>query len=238
MGNQSELKKLAAHQAVEFVESGMIVGLGTGSTTKFAIERIATLLNNGQLKNIAGIPSSNATKDLANLLGIPLTSLNEHPQIDITIDGADEVDQNLNLIKGGGGALLREKVLAQASKRNTIIVDNTKISEYLGEKWPVPVEVFPLARQVETNFLVALGATVKLRRNKDGSIFFTDQENIILDANFGIIHDPDKIASSLNQRAGIAGHGLFIRLATTVIVATKDGIQILPKNKNIELENA
>jgi ribose 5-phosphate isomerase A len=229
MASQDELKKEAAWRAVEFIESGMVVGLGTGSTAKFAIERIAERLQSGDLKNIFGIPSSQQTETLAQTHNIPLSDLEEHAAIDITIDGADEVDPEMNLIKGGGGALLREKVLAQASRRNIIIVDESKIVPRLGTRWSLPVEVIPFARATEFGFLRQLGAVVSLRALQDGRPFLTDQNNYILDANFGRITRPHDLARELMQRAGIMEHGLFLDLATDVIVAGAGGIKLLQR---------
>ncbi len=223
------LKRAAAYHALGFLESGMVVGLGTGSTVRFALEGLSEKLLCGELKNIVGIPSSIQTEQIANQLGIPLTNFTEHPQIDVTIDGADEVDTRLNLIKGGGGALLREKVLAQASRQNIIIVDESKVTGILGSKWALPVEVIPFAAAIEQDFLQTLGAAVGLRKNASGDIFKTDQNNCILDANFGKISDPYKLAADLNQRAGIVEHGLFLNFASKVIVAESTGIRILEK---------
>ena len=229
MNPQNKLKQQAAWKAVEYVQSGMVLGLGTGSTTRFALERIAELLKRGELEDIVGIPSSIQTEHLAQSLEIPLVTLDTHPEIDLTIDGADEVDRDLNLIKGGGGALLREKVLAQVSRQLIIIVDESKLSPKLGTKWALPVEVIPFARRTEENFLKSLGARVQQRTGADEQPFITDQHNIILDANFGIISNPAVLAEQLNQRAGIVEHGLFINLATKVIVAGKDGVRTLRK---------
>ncbi|MBT8370259.1 MAG: ribose-5-phosphate isomerase RpiA [Desulfobacterales bacterium] len=229
MSSQDELKKKAAFSAVEFVESDMVVGLGTGSTTRFALLRIADRVQAGELKNIVGIPSSVQTEKLARELGIPLVSLADQAQIDLTIDGADEVDPDLNLIKGGGGALLREKVLAQASRKNIIIVDSSKLSPQLGTCWSLPIEVIPFALKTEEIFLNNLNASVTVRICDDGNWFRTDQNNLILDANFGPIADPKKLAEQLNQRAGIVEHGLFLELATDVIVAAQEGIRHLKR---------
>jgi ribose 5-phosphate isomerase A len=223
------LKQKAAVFACEFVESGMVVGLGTGSTTQFAIERLGELILGGRLRNIAGIPSSLRTEHAAQDLGIPLTDFDAHPVIDVTIDGADEVDPDLNLIKGGGGALLREKVLAQASRRNVIIVDESKLAPRLGTTWALPVEVVPFARAAEERFIASLGADVRLR-SKDGRPVVTDQGNLLLDAAFGPMDDPAAIAEKLNGRAGIVEHGLFLGLAHDVIVASKDGIRHLKRH--------
>jgi len=231
MTTQDELKQKAAFRAVEFIESDMVVGLGTGSTTRFAVERIAELIKAGELKNIVGIPSSVQTENLAQQLAIPLAGLDEQSQINVTIDGADEVDPDLNLIKGGGGALLREKVLAQASRQNIIIVDESKLSPRLGTNWALPVEVIPFARKSEENFLKSLGASVTLRIRGDGSPFRTDQNNLILDAGFGPIADLQKLAILLNERAGIIEHGLFLSLANDVIVAAEEGIRQLSRKR-------
>jgi ribose 5-phosphate isomerase A len=226
-----ELKKKAAHRAVEYVNSDMVLGLGTGSTAKFAVERIGELLHSGQLKNILVIPSSAQTQQLARRLAILLTTLDEHPIIDLTIDGADEVDPDFNLIKGGGGALLKEKIIAQASRRNIIIVDQGKLSSQLGSHWALPVEVVPFARKTEENFLHSLGASVTLRRTGDGKPFQTDQKNLILDSNFGPITEPQKLAHLLSRRAGIVEHGLFIDLATDVIVAEEGQIKHMSREE-------
>jgi len=165
---QDELKQKAAHRAVEFVDSGMVVGLGTGSTTAFAVIRIGERLKSGDLKNIVGIPTSIRTEKLAGELGIPLCGLGDQAVIDVTIDGADEVDPDLNLIKGGGGALLREKVVAQASRQNIIIVDESKLSPRLGTRRALPVEVIPFAVKYAENFLESQGAAVSLRLDDKG----------------------------------------------------------------------
>jgi ribose 5-phosphate isomerase A len=221
------MKDQAARRAVEFVQPGMIVGLGHGSTAFFALRQIARLIRAGTLQGIRGVPCSRKVYDDARRLGIPLTTLNRHSVIDLTIDGADEVDKTLNLIKGGGGALLREKIVAQASLCEIIIVDETKMSRILGTRCAVPIEVAPFGWQGHVFFLEKLGAKVKMRRKRDGTIFKTDQGNIILDADFGPISDPAKLAADLKTRAGILEHGLFVRIATYVIVAGKKGVRHL-----------
>ena len=155
--NTDTLKLQAAIRAVDFVRSGMVIGLGSGSTVTFALDEIASRLNTRQIEGILGVPSSIETDRIARRLDIPLTSLDKHPQLDITIDGADEVDPQLNLIKGGGGALLREKALAQASRRNVIIVDGSKLSHRLGSNWPLPLEVLPFAAGSVERFLNSRG---------------------------------------------------------------------------------
>lgn len=228
MTPQDELKRKAAFFAAGFVESGMVVGLGTGSTTQFALERLGELIRSGRLVDVVGIPSSVRTETAARELGIPLTDFETHPVIDVTIDGADEVDPELNLIKGGGGALLREKVLAQATRRNIIIVDESKLAPRLGTKWALPVEVVPFARPAEERFMASIGAAVTLR-SKDDRPVMTDQGNLLLDAAFGPMENPAAIAEQLNGRAGIVEHGLFLGLARDVIVAGKEGIRHLKR---------
>jgi len=222
-----KLKRMAAERAVDFVESGMVVGLGHGTTAIFAIRRIARLLREGRLHDILGVPCSCQVEDDARALGIPLTTLDEHPIIDLTIDGADEVDPNLNVIKGGGGALLREKIVAQASRREIIVVDESKLSPALGTRHPVPVEVVPFGWRSQLAYLESLGARVALRQTPGGDPFRTDQGNLILDCDFGPITHPARLAAQLDARAGIVGHGLFLNLVTDVIVAGRDGVRHL-----------
>jgi ribose 5-phosphate isomerase A len=225
----TQLKRKAAERAVEYVELGMVVGLGAGSTAAFAVRRIARLLREGQLHDILGVPCSRQVEAEARQLGIPLTTLNEHPVIALTIDGADEVDPDLNLIKGGGGALLREKIVAQASRREIIVVDESKLSPALGTCWPVPVEVVPFSWRAQVAYLESLGAKPSLRLTDDGTPFQTDQGNLIFDCHFGPIPDPAKLAARLNGRAGIVEHGLFLELATEVIVAGEEGMRHLKR---------
>jgi ribose 5-phosphate isomerase A len=226
----SKLKEQAARRAVEFVQSGMIVGLGHGSTALFAVKRIAELIRSGALQNIRGVPCSRKVFEDARKLGIPITTLNRNSVIDLTIDGADEVDEHLNLIKGGGGALLREKIVAQASLCEIIIVDESKVSPALGTKCAVPIEVAPFGWKAHIFPLEKLGAEVMPRRKSDGKLFKTDQGNIILDANFGPISDPAKLAADLKARAGVLEHGLFIGMATDIIVAGKGGLRHLERD--------
>ncbi len=227
-----ELKRRAGERAVDFVRSGMVLGLGHGSTAIFALRRIARLLDAGELRDILGIPTSSQVERDARELGIPLTTLNEHPEIDLTIDGADEVDDHLNLIKGGGGALLREKIVAQASRREIIVVDETKLSPTLGVQWSVPVEVTAFGWRLQEAFLESLKARVTLRRSDDGSPFTTDQGNLILDCDFGSISSPFRLADRLDRRAGIVEHGLFLGLASDVIVGTQEGTRHLKRHSS------
>src|SRR3954447_13226525 len=181
MANQSE-KELAGRAAAELVRVGNIVGLGTGSTAYFAVLALGERVKAG-LK-MTGIPTSVATGELARSVGIPLSTLDAHPEIDITIDGADEVDTQLRLIKGGGGALLREKIIATASKKMIVVADSTKLVPVLG-KFPLPVEIIPFARTVLEKKISALGAVCKLRSRPDDTPFVTDEGHHILDCSFG-----------------------------------------------------
>lgn len=227
----SELKGQAADFAVSFVESGMIVGLGHGSTAMFVVQKIGQLLTKGQLQNVLGVPCSVQIEGEAQQLGIPLTTLEEHPVIDVTIDGADEVDSNLNLIKGGGGALLREKIVAQASLREIIVVDESKLSPALGTHWPVPIEVTPFGWRSQMSYLESIGGTPILRLDTSGDPFKTDQGNVILDCTFDPIERPAQLAASLSDRAGIVEHGLFLGLAKDVIVYGGNGIRHLKRGE-------
>jgi ribose 5-phosphate isomerase A len=218
-------KEAAALQAVTLIRSGMRVGLGTGSTAIFATRRIAALLRSGELRDILAVATSAATAEAARDLGIPLLDDELNVELDVTIDGADEVDPDMNLIKGGSaGALLREKIVAQASRREVIVVDASKPSPRLGTRSPVPVEVITFGWVSQARFLQSLGASVTLRRNADGTPFATDSSHRILDAHFGPIADAAGLAAALNGRAGIVEHGLFVGLATDLIVAGADGI--------------
>ncbi|MGC9468946.1 MAG: ribose-5-phosphate isomerase RpiA [Anaerolineae bacterium] len=225
MKSENEMKREAGEYAVRFVESGMVVGLGHGSTAIFAIRKIAALLESGALRDIVAVPCSLEVEQDARRLGIPLTSLDVHPRIDVTIDGADEVDPACNVIKGGGGALLREKIVAQATDREIIVVDASKLSQRLGTTWAVPVEVVPFGWRSQMAYLTSLGAGVTVRRGEDGSRFLTDQGNLILDCDFGPIADLEALDLALSRRAGIVEHGLFLGLVSDVIVAGPEGVE-------------
>jgi ribose 5-phosphate isomerase A len=221
------LKKEAAERAVRYISSGMTVGLGTGSTAIFAIRQIGALLQSGELKNIVGFATSKASWDASVELKIPMLTEDLPKGIDVTIDGADEVDPQLNLIKGGGGALLREKLVAQASKREIIVVDESKLSPRLGTLHVLPIEVLPFGWRSQARFLESLGATYVVRQTADGREYRTDQGNLILDCDFGPILDVAKLARELEERAGIVEHGLFLNLTRTVIVAGAAGVREL-----------
>jgi len=223
MANEEE-KEAAGRAAAKLARDGDIVGLGTGSTAYFAVVALGERVKAG-LK-IIGIPTSVHTADLARAVGIPLTTLDEHPEIDITIDGADEVDPNLNLIKGGGGALLREKIVASASKKMVVVADSTKIVPVLG-KFPLPVEVIDFARTVIEKKIASLGATTKLRTKPDGQPFLTDNGHHIIDCSFGKIADPAALARELSDMPGVVEHGLFIGLAKLALVGRGTSVEEL-----------
>ncbi|MCI0549096.1 MAG: ribose-5-phosphate isomerase RpiA [Candidatus Rokubacteria bacterium] len=224
-------KHAAADRAVAFVQSGMLLGLGAGSTAVLVTRRVGQMLRDGRLRDITGFPCSREIEAEARALGIPIT-LDPPREVDLTIDGADEVDPDLNLIKGGGGALLHEKIVAEASRREIIIVDESKLSPALGTRWPLPVEVVPFGRHSQARFLESLGARITLRLGPDGQPFTTDQGNLILDCAFGAIRAPAALAARLAARAGIVEHGLFLGLATDVIVAGAAGIRHLTAKRS------
>jgi len=215
MSNDRE-KQSAAHASLKYIKSGDIVGLGTGSTAAYFIQLLGEQVKHGL--RIRGIPSSDRSREQAASLGIPLTTLDECQQIDVTVDGADEVDPQLRLIKGGGGALLREKIVASATKQLVIVADATKRVPVLG-KFPLPVEVIKFAQALITKRIAALGAKVILRRNADGKAYLTDENNYILDCHFGQIPGADGLANKLSDMPGVVEHGLFIGMASVVLVA-------------------
>ena len=209
-------KRLAAERAVESIEDGMIVGLGSGSTSAYAVRAIARRMAAGL--RIEAIPTSRETAELAISLGIPLTDFDLHPHIDLTIDGADEVDGNLRAIKGGGGAFLREKIVAEASSRMIAIVDSSKIVACLGA-CKLPIEVLPFGTRPAQDSVAALGARVALRLDKIGQPILTDQGNRILDAHFDRIDDPERLAAALDAMPAVLAHGLFLGQIDLLIVA-------------------
>jgi len=220
----ARLKQEAGELAAGLVESGMVIGLGTGSTAIFSIRRVAERLHAGEISGIVAIATSRATAEAARALGIPLLADDIPRTIDLTIDGADEVDPSLDLIKGGGGALLREKIVAQASRREVIVVDEGKLSPRLGTHWALPVEVLAFGWRSQARFLEGLGAVVTPRHQGDGP-YRTDGGNMILDSRFGLITDAPALASKLEARAGIIEHGLFLGLAQEVMVAGAAGVR-------------
>ena len=210
----------AARRAVDLVRDGMVVGLGSGATARAAVREIGRLLATGRLTGIVGIPTSNITRDLAQDLGIPLADLSARPQIDLTIDGADEVSPAGDLIKGLGGALLREKIVASRSRRLVIAVDPSKLVRRLGEKAPLPVEVVPFGWSIHLDFLRELGAEPEIRQlGAEDTPFVSDDGHYIIDALFsGGIPDPAAVAEALARRAGVVETGLFLGMAPEVVV--------------------
>ena len=225
---REELKKLAGEKAVEYVEDGMILGLGTGSTVEYSLRKLGTLVKDG-LK-IKGIPTSMHTRRIAKEENIPLTTFEENPEIDLTIDGADEVDSDLNLVKGGGGALTREKIIAYHSKKVIIVVDDSKVVKALGIDFALPVEVVKFGWastkkaleqfgwQPAKQTLEEIGCTVELRKVMGDEPFITDNGNYILDCEFQRIDNPEELEKEINNVPGVVENGLFIGLANEVIV--------------------
>ncbi|HEX8815155.1 MAG TPA: ribose-5-phosphate isomerase RpiA [Terriglobales bacterium] len=215
-------KEAAARASLKFVQDGMVVGLGTGSTAAFMVRMLAERVQAGL--QIRCIPTSDATCDLASELGIPLTTFEFEQLIDVTIDGADEFDPQLNLIKGGGGALLHEKIVASASRQLVIVADESKQVKVLG-KFPLPVEVVKFAHPLIAARIAKLGATPVLRRDAAGKPFVTDEGNYILDCKFGAIEDPPALARKLEAMPGVVEHGLFIGMASVVLLARGNGVE-------------
>jgi ribose 5-phosphate isomerase A len=212
-------KRAAAEYAVDHaVESGMRIGLGTGSTAIWAVRRVGELLAEGTLADVVAVPTSNATEADARTCGVPLTTLEDNPVLDVTVDGADEVDPALDCIKGGGGAHLREKLVAQASRRLVIVVDSSKLVPALGTAFPVPVEIVQMGRVPETLYVESLGYDVSWR-HRDGRPFVTDEGNWILDVTTGPIQDKQGLLDRLLRRAGVIEVGLFLGMASDVVVA-------------------
>jgi ribose 5-phosphate isomerase A len=223
MANDTE-KEAAARASLRFVKHGQVVGLGTGSTAAYFIKLLGEQVKNGL--QIRGIPTSDRSGELAASLGIPLTTFDECQQIDVTVDGADEVDPQLRLIKGGGGALLREKIVGSATKQYVIVADATKRVPVLG-KFPLPVEVIKFSQALVAKQIEALGAKVEIRRSPEGKPYLTDENNYILDCRFGQIPNADALAQQLSEMPGVVEHGLFIGMASIVLVAGAGGIEEL-----------
>lgn len=221
-----DYKRQAAEKAVQQIEDGMVVGLGTGSTAVHAVRAIGRFLREKTLRDVVGVPTSGRAATAAEEHGVPLVTLDEQPYVDLTIDGADEIDPDLNLIKGLGGALLREKIVAAASERMIVVGDYRKRVAQLGQAAPVPVEVIPFARRPTAEYLELLGARVELRRNGERP-FRTDEGNFILDCYFGLIDDPAGLSESIRRQPGVVEHGLFLNLATAAIVAGPGGSEVM-----------
>ncbi|GLT32707.1 hypothetical protein SLA2020_073530 [Shorea laevis] len=233
--SQDDLKKLAADKAVEQVKSGMVLGLGTGSTAAFVVEKLGKLLSAGELSDIVGVPTSKRTEEQAQSLGVPLSTLDRHPNIDLAIDGADEVDPNLDLVKGRGGALLREKMVEAASKAFIVVADDSKLVSGLGGSGlAMPVEVvqfcwkYNLVRLSE--LFKELGCDAKLRLGAGEKPYVTDNGNYIVDLYFKTpIKDGFAAGKEISALEGVVEHGLFLGMATSVIIAGKNGVEVMTK---------
>jgi len=232
---QDDLKRLAADKAVEAVKSGMVLGLGTGSTAAFVVAKLGALLASGELTNIVGVPTSKRTEEQARSLGIPLSVLDDNPRLDLAIDGADEVDPDLNLVKGRGGALLREKMVEAASDKFIVVVDDTKLVDGLGGSGlAMPVEVVQFCWKYNLDRLQQLfkeeGCDAKLRLDESGKPYVTDNSNYIVDLYFKTpIRDSLGAGAEISALEGVVEHGLFLNMATSVIIAGKSGVEV--KNK-------
>jgi ribose 5-phosphate isomerase A len=223
-------KQAAAEQGASLVKSGMVLGLGSGTTSALMVQAIGRKLREGSLVNVIGVPSSSAIATVAKESGVPLSTLDAHPVLDLNLDGADEVDPNLDLIKGLGGALLWEKIVATASRQVVILVDDSKLVSRLGTKAPLPVEVVPFGWKTHLAFVASLGGMPTLRTEPDGRPFVTDEGNYILHCRFeGGIADPKELEARLLARAGVVGTGLFIGIAHQLIVGKADGVEVLTR---------
>jgi ribose 5-phosphate isomerase A len=221
-----DLKEIAATEAVKHARDGMVIGLGSGSTASIAIRLLGENVRKGW--KIVGVPTSRDSEELAKSVGIPIGELRDHPSVDLTIDGADEVDPQLNLIKGLGGALVREKIVASATRMEIIVVDESKLVSYLCQKSPLPVEIVRFASESTMRRLERFGCVPKLRE-RNGIAFITDNGNLIADCKFPRIDDPKEMESDLNLVPGVVDNGLFVGLAHKVIVASKDGVRTIER---------
>lgn len=232
---QEEMKRIAAYRATEMVASGMVVGLGTGSTAAHFIDRLAELMHSGSLTGIIGIPTSLKTQAHAIKAGIPLSTLNSHPVVDISIDGADEVDPKFNLVKGRGGSLFREKMIEGASRKFVVIVDETKMVSCLGGSGlSVPVEIVPFSwkytlSKIEKLFENEIGFSARLRVDQDNEPFETDNKNYIIEMFFerGVSGDLNEVSDRLLRLNGVIEHGMFLDMATDIVLANKDGSVVI-----------
>ncbi len=225
MVEQDNLKRIAGERGAEYVTDGMVVGLGTGSTVYYTLIKLGKMIREGL--NIVGIPTSLQTERIAKEQKIRLSTLEEHPRIDVTIDGADEVDPNLNLIKGLGGALVREKVVAKSSERLIIVVDDSKLVEKLGIKSSLPVEVVSFAWASVFEHLNDICSFPSLRREQNDDIFLSDNGNYIIDCTFGGIDNPEEVEREIKSITGVIDSGLFIGIANRVIVGSEGGARVL-----------
>jgi ribose 5-phosphate isomerase A len=229
MADLERYKRQAAEHALPYIQSGMTLGLGTGTTATHMLHVLAEALRAGRLRDIVGVPTSDAIGALARQLGVPTATLDARPQLDLALDGADEIDPALNLIKGLGGALLREKIVEASASRLIILADETKLVARLGTRAPLPVEVVAFGMPLVTRRLAALGCTPTLRQGADGSPFRTDEGHVILDCRFEGIADAAALDAALNAIPGVVGHGLFVGMATLALVAGSDGVRTITR---------
>lgn len=225
--NQDDAKRAAARAAIDELPPNGTIGLGTGSTTRFFIDELGALVKAG--RRYVGVPTSEASRTQASALGIPLMSDDGPWSIDVTVDGADEVDDALDLIKGGGGAQTREKIVNYSSARNVIIVDESKLSKRLGEKWPIPIEVLPFAHLATKRHLERFGEAV--RRERDGAPVVTDAKSYVYDLRVAPIAEPHALDRELRAIPGVVETGLFVRRADVVLVATANGVRRLTPSR-------
>jgi ribose 5-phosphate isomerase A len=231
-GAVMNLKQQAANFSLKYIQDGMVVGLGSGSTTQFFIDMVGERFKNGDLKNILAIATSEKTASQARSFGIPLTNLLDHPYLDLVVDGADQVDPQLNLIKGLGRALLREKIIEIHARRFIVIVDESKLAPRLGNQIPLPVEIVKFEAASHVQWLNTLGCRAELWEESNGSPVVTDNGNFLARCWFDSgIPDPTGLARVLADRPGILEHGLFLGMATDVVVAGQRGIRVLERGK-------
>jgi ribose 5-phosphate isomerase A len=217
-------KQQAAEHALYYVQNGMVIGLGSGSTARYMLIGLSERLRDGRLRDVIGVPTSEATAELAHSLSIPLTTLDEHDQLDVALDGADEIDPQLNLIKGLGGALLREKIIAASARQFIVFADQRKLVARLGEHTPLPVEIIPIARALCVRRLAELGLEPTLRRADDGSAVYTDEGNLILDCSSTSFIDSAALNVAIKAIPGVVDHGLFLGIASVALIVGPSGI--------------
>ena len=227
MADRERMKQLACQRAAQEVQDGMVLGLGTGTTVYYFLQELGRMVREGL--RIAGVPTSVQTTRLATTLAIPLTTLDDHPLLDLVVDGADEVDDELNLIKGAGGALLREKIIAASAARFLVVVDDSKIVQQLGERASLPVEVVPFGSRATLRALEGLGARVTLRRRVEGQTWLSDNGNYILDCHFGLIADPVALQQQLLAIPAVIDSGLFLGMTDTVLIGHAEGVRRLDR---------
>lgn len=225
MADLERMKQRACQRAAQEVQDGMVLGLGTGSTVYYLLQELGRMVREGM--RMTGVPTSVRTAELATQLAIPLTTLDDQPHLDLAIDGADEVDAHLNLVKGAGGALLREKIIAASAARFIVVVDDSKVVTQLGERYPLPVEVVPFGHTPATRALEGLGARVTLRRGTDGQTWVSDNGNYILDCHFGPMPDPVALQQKLLAIPAVVDSGLFLNMTEMAIVGQDEGVRLL-----------